>query len=137
MRNMGKSQATQDKLVHPSFPLKMAWNRIHTHVCRTPHPPSPAASKRRKNPGPNGILSKDKEAPPRCLFWSSQPPRPPSWRKWTCGGAGPRPAVQGGDFRAGAGLTSSPEPARVTAEGHGAYLSPLFFLGPPLPSQPG
>lgn len=113
--NMGKSQANQDKLVHPSFPSEMSWNQIHTHVHWTPHPPSQAASKGRKNPGPSGILSKGREAPPGCLSWSSQSPRPASWRKWTQGEAGLRPTSQGGDLRAGVGLTSSPEPARVTA----------------------
>lgn len=134
--NVGKSQANQDKLVHPSLPSKMSWNQTHTHVCQTPHPPSQAASKGRKNPGPSGILSKGREAPPEYSSWSSQSPRPASWRKWTRGGAGPRPTGQGGDLRAGARLTSSPEPARVTADGHGSCLSPLPFLEPPLPSQP-
>lgn len=132
--NMGKSQANQDKLVHPSIPLKTSWNQIHTHVCRTPHPPSQAASKGRKNPDPSGIPSKDGEAPPRCLSWSSQPPRPPSWRKWTQGGAGPRPTVQGGDLRAGVGSPhpqSQPEaPPRGTAPAS-AY-SPSWGLLSPL-----
>lgn len=120
----GKVLAKPGQVGHRGLPSKISRDQIHARVCRTPHPPSQAASKGKKL-CPSGILSKGREAPPGCLSRPSQSPRPAGWRKWTSGGAGLRPTGQGGDLRAGAGLTSSPEPGRVPAKGHTSCRGPV------------